>query len=265
MTDSTWNMVIEPEGLIISNDKFKLVTTGDDPMQMDEIISGLQAMTRRTYGQYCGLSRALEMVGERWGLLLIRDLLVEPKDIADLRSGFPMIPEDLLPIRLKELERGGVVNHREDGKYELTEYGLALEDIVLALGRWGAMQLNQMHPEEIVTVNALVIGLRATFQPEVAKGEHISYEIRVGDTILHALVDDGQLRSRPGPLPDADLILEPGLMLKALLNGELTPADALAGGAVKITGDPALLDRFVDIFHLPKLPTPAKDLIRSQP
>jgi DNA-binding HxlR family transcriptional regulator len=261
MTESKWNLVMDREGLTISNDKFTLTTTGDDPMQMDEIVSELQAMTRRTYGQYCGISRALEMVGERWGLLIVRDLLVEPKTVDELHVGFPMIPVDLLGTRLKELARSGVVRVQDTTApnrevYELTEYGEALKEIVFALGRWGGMSLKQIHPEEIVTVNSLVIALRATFRPERAAGVNLGFEVRVMDVVLHARIDDGELTAMPGPLPEADLVIEPGLMLKPLLTSQISVADALESEAVKINGDPALLYRFVDLFHMPKLPSP---------
>jgi len=262
MTDSRLTLALEPQGLTISSDRFKLTTTGDDPMQMDSIISELQTLTRRTYGQFCGLSRALEVIGERWGLLIVRDLLVSPRDAAQLHRGLPMIPVELLSSRLDELERTGVVRRkaRTDSAgpdvYELTEYGEALEDSVMALGRWGAKLMQQPHPEEIVTVDALIIGLRATYQPAAALGLHASYEIRVGDSTLHLIVDDGQLEAHAGPLPDADLIMEAGHSLKPLLTGELSAADALADGHIQVIGDTDLFYRFTEVFHLPEMPGP---------
>ena len=186
MSEAQWSLTMDRQGLTISGDGFTLTTNGSEPAQMDEIISELQAMTRRTYGQYCGLSRALEVVGERWGLLIVRDLLVGPSNAAQLQDGLPMIPADLLETRLKELERCGVVRRQpHTGSagpeiYELTEYGAALDEVVLALGRWGAVTMDRQHPEEIVTVDAVVIALRATFRPEAARGLRVSYELRIG-------------------------------------------------------------------------------------
>src|SRR3954451_22104697 len=101
-------------------------------------------MTTKTYGQYCGVARALELVGERWALLIVRDLLVGPKRYTDLRAGLPKIPTNVLATRLKELESAGLVERRVQPRrsgaivYELTPYGLELDMVVLALGRWGA-------------------------------------------------------------------------------------------------------------------------------
>src|SRR3954467_14429661 len=113
-------------------------------------------MTTKIYGQYCGVARALELVGERWALLIVRDLLVGPKRYTDLRAGLPKIPTNVLATRLKELEQAGLVERRilprPSGAivYELTSYGAALEDVVLALGRWGARSLGELRPDEII-------------------------------------------------------------------------------------------------------------------
>src|SRR5215470_4843058 len=104
-------------------------------------------MATRTYGQYCGFARALEVVGERWAMLVIRDLLVSPKRFTDLHNGLPGIPTNVLTARLKELEQAGVIQRRVLPRptgsviYELTEYGAELENVVVQLGRWGAKSL----------------------------------------------------------------------------------------------------------------------------
>lgn len=213
-------------------------------------------MSKRAYGQYCGVSRALEMVGDRWTLLIVRDLLVSPKRYTDLRAGLPRIPTNILSDRLKELERSGVVRRRilprPEGSivYELTEYGAELEDVVIELGRWGAQALAEPGEDEIVTPDSLVMALRTTFQPDAAAGLHVGYELHIADIVLHARVDDGMLRAAPGPLPDADLVIEPGTALRALMTGELDPGEAIAGGHVQLTGDPELLARFAELFRI---------------
>jgi alkyl sulfatase BDS1-like metallo-beta-lactamase superfamily hydrolase len=131
---------------------------------------------------------------------------------------------------------------------------------VLGLGRWGAMTMDLKHPEEIVTANSLIIGLRATFRPEAARGLWIGYELQISDVTLHVKIDDGLLEALPGPLPGADMTIEPGLMLKALISGDVTPAQALASGDVRVTGEPALLDRFVEVFKLGDMPAPETDI-----
>ncbi|HEU5481442.1 MAG TPA: helix-turn-helix domain-containing protein, partial [Candidatus Tumulicola sp.] len=131
-------------------------------------------MSKRTYGQYCGFARALELVGERWALMIVRDLLVEPKRFSDLQRGLPGIPTNILTARLKELEQSDIVRRRllprPSGAvvYELTETGRGLEAPVHALGAWGAKLLGDPRSHEIVTPDSLVTALRTTFQPAAA-------------------------------------------------------------------------------------------------
>jgi DNA-binding HxlR family transcriptional regulator len=220
-------------------------------------------MGRRTYGQYCGLAHAMELVGERWALLVIRDLLPGPKRFTDLRNGLPRIPTNILSARLKELEASGVVQRRllprPQGSvvYELTDYGRGLDDVVLRLGLWGARSLGRPRPDDIVTTDSLIMALRATFRRDAAAGLRLGYEVRIGDVVVHALVDDGRVAVEQGPLPRPDLVIDTGPELRALLAGELGPSEAVAGGAVRLTGDPALLDRFVQVFHIPPPPASA--------
>lgn len=127
---------------------------------------------------------------------------------------------------------------------------MGLEEAVLALGRWGAKLLDQPRPEEIVTADSLVMALRTTFRPDAAAGFGAGYELRMGEIVLHARIDDGALSAGKGPLPYADLIIEAGPAIKAVMSGEIAPREAIAGGVVRITGDPALLDRFAQIFRI---------------
>jgi len=134
--------------------------------------------------------------------------------------------------------------------YELTAYGAELEDIVKRLGRWGAKLLGDPRPDETVTPDSLVMALRSTFDPEAARGLRARYELRLGELVLHADVDNGELEAAQGAITDPDLVIEPGPSLKALMTGELRPADAIKNGDVRITGDPKLLERFVRMFHI---------------
>jgi DNA-binding HxlR family transcriptional regulator len=218
---------------------------------------------KRSYGQYCGFARALEALGERWALMLVRDLLVGPRRFTDLRHGMPGIPTNILSARLKELEAAGVVRRRvlprPDGSvvYELTPYGQELEEIVVALGRWGAKSLAQPRSGETVTPNSLIMALRTTFRPERAVGLTCGYELRSGDLVLHARIRDGVLSAGAGPLPDADLVIETGPALRALMAHELSPAEAIENGSVRLQGDRALLDTFVELFRIDPLPAHA--------
>jgi DNA-binding HxlR family transcriptional regulator len=202
----------------------------------------------------------LEAVGERWALLIVRDLLVGPKRFTDLYSGLPGIPTNVLTTRLKELERAGIVGRRllprpeRATVYELTDYGKELEDVVIPLGRWGAKSLGDPRPDEKITSDALVSAMRATFRPEAARGVRVAYELRAGEIVIHARVEDGKVEAAAGPLPDADLFIEAGPAIRALMAGELSPADAIAIGNVRVTGDPDLLTLFVALFQIDPKP-----------
>jgi DNA-binding HxlR family transcriptional regulator len=218
---------------------------------------------KRTYGQYCGMARALEMVGERWALLIIRDLLVGPRRFTDLLRGLPRIPTNVLTTRLQELEEAGVVRRRAQARpatgvvYELTEYGRELEDAVLLLARWGAQSLGQPRPGEIVTADSMIMALRTTFHPDAARDFRASYECHFGDVVIHAHIADGSLTAAPGPLSDADLALTATAPLKPMLAGEITPEEAIERGHIAISGPPDLLARFIEIFRIHPTNTPA--------
>lgn len=212
-------------------------------------------MGKRVYGQYCGFARGLELVGERWALMIVRDLLVSPKRFSDLQRGLPGIPTNILTSRLKEMESAGIVQRRLLARpngvvYELTATGAALEPAVAALGRWGAKLLGQPRPHEVITVDSLVTALRTTFQPKAAKDVTVSFELRMGEIVLHARVERGRLSAGPGPLPNADLSIATGPALRDLLAGELPAREALAKGLVKLRGPKRLLDRFVNLFKI---------------
>ena len=217
-------------------------------------------MKTRAYGQYCGFARALEVVGERWALLVVRDLLVGPKRFTDLLRGLSGIPSNVLTARLKELENAGVARRRVLPRperavvYELTEYGLELEPVVIQLGRWGAKNLGDPRPDETITVDSLVTALRTTFDPEAARGLRAGYELRVGPIVLHARVDDGRVEVAGGALEGADLVIDAGPGIRALMAGELSPAAAIENGTVRLTGDAALLTRFAAIFRIEPMP-----------
>ncbi|HKN54870.1 MAG TPA: helix-turn-helix domain-containing protein [Amycolatopsis sp.] len=220
-------------------------------------------VSARTYGQFCGLARALEIVGERWSLLVVRDLMLGPKRFTELQRTLPRIPVSILTSRLNELEESGVIRRRVLSQldagvvYELTEYGCELDHIVLDLALWGARSLTQPKPDEVFTLDSAILSLYTTFQEEAAAGVHINYELHYlgGEMIVHALVDDGAVKVSAGALPDADLVIEPrGPVMIDLLKGSLSPADALAGGEVRIDGDPADLELFTRLFHIPPAP-----------
>jgi DNA-binding HxlR family transcriptional regulator len=224
-------------------------------------------MTNQAYGQYCGLARALEVVGEPWALLVIRDLMVAPKSHDELREGLPRMPAGALSARLEELEHAGVIRRRAPyepratARYELTEYGSELEDVVAELSRWGSRTLGGPRRDEIITADSLIHALRTMFRPEAARRLQVTYVIQAGDVTVHAKVTNGKLEVGKGTVPDADLIIESGPILRALLSGEMSPSEAIEMGGVNLRSgdiclatDPGLLAWFVEVFHIPPAP-----------
>ena len=124
-------------------------------------------MAAREYGQYCGVTQALELIGERWTLLIVRDLLVGPRRYGELAAGLPRIPTNILAARLKELQAAGIIRRGPRSRiivYELTPYGRELEPIVLGLGAWGFKAMGDPRDEQIITPDAMTIALRTAFQ-----------------------------------------------------------------------------------------------------
>jgi DNA-binding HxlR family transcriptional regulator len=211
-------------------------------------------MAARDYGQFDGVTRALELVGERWALLIVRDLLVGPRRYGELAAGLPRIPTNILAARLKELQAAGVIRRAPRSRiiiYELTEYGRELEPVVQAFGAWGFRALGDPRPEQVLTPDALVMTLRTAFQPAVAATQPpTAYAATVGDERLLVLVDGTALHHQRGDA-DADLAFATDAGIHRLISGELSPDRAIASGVVRdLRGDRALLERFARTFHL---------------
>lgn len=212
-------------------------------------------MSTRGYGQYCGFARALELVGERWGLIIVRDLFTGPKRFTDLQRGLPNIPSNVLTTRLKELEESSIVERvaRREPRgvfYQLTSEGVELEDAVIALSRWGAKRLGPLRDGEIITEDSMIMAFRTTFRPEDADGPPVSYELHFGDIALHAIVENRNVIVAGGSIPHPDLVITGGPAIGALMAGELTPQEALDRGIVAIKGKRAHFDRFARMFRI---------------
>jgi DNA-binding HxlR family transcriptional regulator len=208
----------------------------------------------REYGQYDAITRALELVGERWALLIVRDLLVGPRRYGELAAGLPRIPSNILAARLKELQAAGIIRRAPHSRvivYELTSYGHELEPVVLALGAWGFKAMGDPRQEQIITPDSMTIALRTAFRPQVAANlPATAYAARFGPAELLIRVDGPALDVTRGNGP-ADLAFATGTGIRRLISGELAPDRAIATGVVKVLrGRSELLDRFADTFHL---------------
>jgi DNA-binding HxlR family transcriptional regulator len=233
----------------------------------------------RAFGQYSGTARALERVGDRWALLIVRDLLVGPRRYGDLKSGLPRIPTNILSDRLKELQESGVIRRVPTvrGGYELTALGRALEPVVVALERWGWSTLGEPAEGEIVTADAVALSLRAAFHAEsAATVPPTEYVLHLGDISVSAMVVGDALDVMPigpGALPQPMRRTVPEVAPTDVLELALEPGglrDLLAGapGAIAVKGPPtgvgilaggsALLARFRRTFRIDPVGPPTR-------
>lgn len=209
----------------------------------------------RSYHQYCGVARALDVVGERWTLLIIRDLLLGPRRYKDLLEGLPGIGTNLLADRLRELEKRGIIRRTVlpppagSTVYELTDLGSALGPAVFELGRWGARMLGVPKQDDQVPTAAVFVAMRVMFRPEQAGGVNEGYELHVDGHVFEVRVEDGRVVTREGfaHSPSATFTLD-GRTLLALLREGLEPRKALAAGRVQVEGKTDTLERFVSFF-----------------
>ena len=214
-------------------------------------------MSKRSYNQYCAVARALDVVGERWTLLIVRELLMGPKRFKDLLEGLPGIGTNLLAARLKDLEGYGVVRRAilpppaGSRVYELTELGRSLEAVLVALSRWGSKFLGDPSQEEDLKPAWAIVAMRSALKPETAHEVEETYEFRVDEEVFHVRVKEGAPEVLQGPALDPDLVVKGSTQaLLALAAGRLEMTEALESGRVRIEGDQATLARCVQMFGL---------------
>ena len=215
--------------------------------------------TTRTYGDGCATARALDLVGERWALLVVRELLLGPKRYTDLRRGLPNSSPNVLSQRLRELESGGVIRRRQlpppagSRVYELTDWGRELDEIVLSLGGWAARSPTPLPDAPIVSMDSVILALRGRFDPSAAHGLRASYELRLGEDRFRIEVADDKIQAARGDADQADATIDTDAdTLAAVLWGGQRLADAQRAGELTIEGDKAAAKRFVRLFPVPK-------------
>jgi DNA-binding HxlR family transcriptional regulator len=211
---------------------------------------------KRTYGDPCGIARALDVVGERWALLVVRELLLGPKRFTDLRAGLPGLSPDVLSQRLRELEIRGLLARRRLGPpagsrvYELTERGRELEPVILALGRWGSAAPFPEPPREI-GADSMVLALKTVFDRERAGELEAEIELRLREHTFTVRVLDGTIHAARGDAADPDAVLTaaPGALAALVWEGLGLDA-AVRSGDAAYEGDRELLERFLSLFAL---------------
>ena len=215
---------------------------------------------RRTYGDSCGIARALDIVGERWALLVVRELVLGPKRFTDLRAGLPRVGPDMLAARLRELEEAGVVRRAAlpapaaSKVYELTDWGAELAPVLLALGRWGS-RAPLPQPPPPLGIEAAVVALQTTFDPEAAGWVNAVYELTLDDQVFTLELTSGSLRVRRGPVgaetvPAAAIATDTATLAAVLWHGHPI-TEAIRDGAMRVHGAPDAAADFVGFFAPP--------------
>jgi DNA-binding HxlR family transcriptional regulator len=219
----------------------------------------------RSYGQYCSVAKALDVIGDRWTLLIVRELLLQgPCRYTDLKNGLPGIASNLLADRLHDLEAAGLVRREEAAPpvattlFHLTEAGAELEPVLDALGGWGIRYMPQPDDGDEFRSHWFAFPVGLFLHDRDPGGPDLSIELRTAGRPAVIDVSGGSVRTRLGPDPSTpapDLVLDgPPRLILGLLSGALTPAQAQDRG-LAITGDPAVLRRIQ--------PQPADPAVKS--
>jgi DNA-binding HxlR family transcriptional regulator len=226
-------------------------------MKLEKITEKPEGRSKRHYEDACATAHALDLVGERWALLVMRELMLGPKRFSDLRESLPGISANVLTQRLESLETAGILLRRKlpppaaAQVYELTEWGYESEPIFQALGRWAAR--SPAHdPSLPFSTASLVLSLRTMFNAERSKGMDARIGFLIGEETFLAQLANGRMEMARGPLDGADLILTgtPPVLAGAIYGGQ--PLEMLEqAGVLRVEGDRALARRFMSLFPLP--------------
>ncbi|MFD9904109.1 winged helix-turn-helix transcriptional regulator [Streptomyces sp. NPDC059063] len=200
--------------------------------------------SRRSYDQFCSAARALDAVGDRWTLLIVRELLVGPRRYTDLHADLPGVSTDVLASRLKDMEQSGLATRRRLPPpasayvYELTERGRALLPVLRALAAWGAPELAERRPTDAVRAHWFALPLLDAVAPEEGL-----LEVRLEEGDFHVWIRGGGEVSygdgaAPGE-PDARMVLDAGTAVE-VSRGVLSVADGVRGGRIAVVGESAL-------------------------
>lgn len=226
-------------------------------MKSEKITELLQAGQSRSYDDACGAAHGLDLVGERWALLVMRELMLGPRRFGELRAGLPGISANVLAQRLGGLERSGIVTRRRlpppasVGIYELTPWGYEGEAILQALGRWAAR--SPLHdPMLPLSATSILLSFRAMFDPGRAAGVALRIGFRFGEESYLVRVDGSGPETERGTVEGADAVVTgtPPAVAALIYGG--VPLDALTGsGALSVSGDGSAFGRFATLFVLP--------------
>jgi DNA-binding HxlR family transcriptional regulator len=221
-----------------------------------EKVTEVETRVRRRYEDACGTAHALDLIGERWALLVMRELMFGPKRFSDLRSDLPGISANVLTQRLEGLEAAGVLVRRKlpppasTQVYELTPWGYESEPIFQALGRW-AVRSPEHDPRLPLSSASLLLSFKTMFDPERARGISGRIGFQLGRESFVVTVKDGSLNVERGLADGVDLLIagSPSLVAAAVYGQPL--AELESAGALSVEGDRELAELFLKLFPLP--------------
>jgi len=213
---------------------------------------------KRTYNDVCGLAHAMELVGERWAILVLRELAFGPKRFTDIRAGLPSASPNVLSQRLRELEAAGVIARRKlappagSWVYELTEWGQELEPTMREFGRWAARSPH--FPDDgNFSSDAIAMSMETMFQADAAAGVEAIYELVFAEDRFRIEVLAGRIDVSREPAQDAEAVIEtmPGAWASLIYEGR-SIAEAESAGDVRIEGNRELVSTLIGLFALPE-------------
>jgi DNA-binding HxlR family transcriptional regulator len=222
----------------------------------------LKELGKRSYDDGCAMAHALDLVGERWALLVIRELMLGPKRFTDLRASLPGISANVLTQRLEDLEAVSIVQRLKlpppiaTWVYQLTAWGKELEPIVQSFGKWAARSPHM--PEGAhMSVNSVVLSFRTMFNSDAAGDFTARLQLNLSDEPFKVTIGDGEIEIVRGEIAQPDATLNGSSdAIAALVYGGRDLDDAMRAGELRISGDIAKLKRFGTLFPLPE-PAPA--------
>ena len=212
-------------------------------------------MAPRSYNQFCGLARALDLLGERWTLLVVRELMLGPKRFRDLLGALPGIGTNLLSARLKTLEADGLVQRIQlpQPAYALTDHGERLRPMLDGLALWGYDLLPQDPGTATARATWAALSMRAAAERDGRALPHGTIAFTIGDEEFYLTADGDELELRDGrPATDPEVHVTAGHdAFFALADRRVTPAAAVRNGQITVDGDRRLLERLLAAAHLP--------------
>lgn len=209
----------------------------------------------KSYSQYCGVARGLDVIGDRWVLLIVRELLGGPRRYGELAHGLPGIASNLLSERLRAMQASGLVVRTDDERYQLTEWGEGLRDVLYAVGRWAYPLMGYMEEGETFRSHWMVHPVAAMFPGEDPTRPELTIEVRTGDEPMTIRSSGGRVSVEPGQAAAPDLVLTGPPDTTIGLLAQAIDVDEAKEHGLAVTGDVRLLQRLRPIHFGARMAT----------